>query len=333
MNIVTHGLGSLALARGFFPQRGWGVAAGMIVAGTLADADGLSELFGPSAFVRWHRTYTHSLIGTLCVVAIGALVAVLLRAKKRSTPVWIVAAMFAAAVGHLLLDLGQSEGVTLLWPFSDTRFAADLFPATDVWILALLIVGLLIPELFRLVSSEIGVKDKNPHGRNGAILALAAIVIYSGARYLLHASALTEIDAHAYKGESPRRTGAFADSLSIFTWHGVVETQSMICTMDVGRGPGAQFDPESATCPHKPEPSPALELAQKTDAVREFLRVARFPRASVDKTQDGYEVDVRSMRDVTQVESRPRIEAHVFLSTLPNVVADELVWAKDAGRR
>lgn len=333
MNIVTHGLASFALARGFFPRRGWALGVGMIVAGTSADGDAISVFFGPAAYLQWHRTYSHSLVGTLCVAAIGLLIAVWLGAKKNSTFAWIVFAVAIAAVAHLLMDLWQSDGVTLLWPIRETRFAADFVPRTDPWILGLLILGVAMPEIFRLVNSEIGAKDKTPPGRNGAIVALALILIYVGARDALHASAVADIDAHAYRGESPRVVGAFADSLSIFTWHGVAETQSMMCLLDLAVGPGARFDADAANCQHKPEPSPALELAQKTAAAREFLRVERFPKATVEKTQDGYEVRIRSMRDVAEMESERRVEVTVFLNAVPRVLADELKWAKSLRER
>ena len=205
--------------RGNFPRRGRGVTLGMVLAGTLADADGISAWFGPRAFLIWHRTYTHSLLGTLIVVAIATFVALQMNRKSADPATephrdWklvgeIAFAMAVAAIAHLLMDLCQSDGVTLLWPFSGRRFAGDLLPGIDAWILALLISEILVPELFRLVSSEIGARSKTPRGRNGARIALALLLVYVSGRALLHTSAAAELDAHAYKGESPRLVGAF----------------------------------------------------------------------------------------------------------------------------
>jgi membrane-bound metal-dependent hydrolase YbcI (DUF457 family) len=331
------------LARGFFSRRGRDVTVGMILAGTLADVDGISAWFGPRAYLIWHRTYTHSLVGTLLVVIIGTFVALRLDGKKtddkaESSRDWnstggIVFATAVAAIAHLLMELCQSEGVTLLWPLTSRRFAADLLPGIDPWILALLILGMLVPELFRLVSTEIGEKSKIPRGRNGARVAAALLIIYVGARYLLHTSAMAELDAHAYKTESPRKVGAFADALSIFNWHGVVETQSMMCTVEAVVGPGRPFDPESAYCQHKPEESTALELAQKTEAAQEFLRVARFPKATVEKNQDGYEILIRGVQNEGESELRQRVAARILLNDMPRVIEDELIWGKEHERR
>jgi hypothetical protein len=62
VDIVTHGLASLAVARGLFPRAGKLVMAGAVVAGTIADVDWLSKYFGPSAFLTWHGTYLHSIV-------------------------------------------------------------------------------------------------------------------------------------------------------------------------------------------------------------------------------------------------------------------------------
>lgn len=333
MNIVAHGLTSLAIARGCFPRRGWSIAVGMLVAGTIADVDAVSGFFGPSAYLRWHQTYTHSLVGTLCVLAIGMAVAISAGARKGSTLPWIALAMLVAAVGHVMMDLWQSDGVTVLWPIRGTRFAADFVPGTDPWILTLLVLGLGIPEIFRLVNSEIGAKDKAPRGRNGSLIALTLILAYVGVRDLFHANAMAALDAHAYKGESPRIIGAFADTLSIFTWHGIAETQSMVCLVDVRVDPSAQFDADAASCQHKPEPSAALELARKTDSAQEFLRVERFPKATVEKTPDGYEVGIRSMRDLAESEIERRAEVKVYLNSVPVVLEEELKWVSSLRER
>ncbi len=333
MSIIAHGLASLAIARGFFPRRGYGIAVGIVVAGTIADVDAASGFLGPSAYLKWHQTYTHSLVGTLCVVAIGMLVAISIAARKSAPLPWILLAMVAAASVHLVMDLWQSDGITVLWPIRGTRFAADFVPGTDPWILTMLILGLGIPEIFRLVNSEIGAKDKTPRGRNGALIALALILLYVGIRDLFHANALAALDAHAYKGESPRMIGAFADTLSIFSWHGIAETQSMVCLVEVRVDPTAQLDADAASCQHKPEPSAALELARKTDAAQEFLRVERFPKATVEKTPDGYEVGIRSMRDFAEREIERRAEVKVYLNSVPVVLEEELKWVSSLRER
>lgn len=301
----------------------------MLVAGTIADLDLLSAFFGPATYFAARRTYTHSLLGTVVVILLIAFFSFFLN-RKRSLPVWtLFLPLAAAATFHVVLDVFQSEGVALLWPFRPARFAMDWLPTIDPWILAILVAGILLPELIRLVTSEIGAKDKAPRGRNGAIVALCFVLIYSGARALLHTGSLAALEAHSYQGESARNVGSFPYALSIFTWRGVVETRSLLCTADVPAGPGRHFDPEASECLHKPEPSPALDAAQRTHTAKAYLRTAPFPRALVAKSADGYEVVIRSMRDLAENESHHRIAARILLDANLTVSDQELIWASD----
>lgn len=333
MGIVTHALLSLALARGFFARRGWPVLAGMLVAGTLADVDLISEWFGPAAYLAGRRTFTHSLLGTIVIIAIAAWIAHAFDGKRRETWKGILAATSCTAIAHLLFDFCQSGGIALLWPFHGTRYALDWLPQVDPWILLLLLGGVVVPEFFLLVSLEIGAKDKRPRGRNGALVALVLIGIYVGARGVLHFNSVALLEPRAYRGESPRREEAYAESFSLLTWHGVVETQSYLCLIDVPATSGDSFDPESATCLHKPEESPVLTAVQQSAVGRKFLSAARMPRAAVDKTEGGYEVIIRDLRDVAEKETRHRVVARIWLDSGSHIVSEQLGWAGEAHLR
>lgn len=329
MDIATHALTSLALARGFFPRRSWSTTLGIIFAGTIADIDYLSVVAGPAAYFASRRTFTHSILGTVGVIAVSVFLTRYLAKQQAQPALALLPPLAVAAVLHVAFDLLQSEGVALFWPVLHKRYAADALPSIDLWILAMLLAGILIPELFRLVTSEIGVKDKTPRGRIGAVVALCLIGVYLGARVLLHSGSVALLDPHSYRGESARRVAAFPDALSIFTWHGVVETQSFLCQVAVPAGLGRNFDPESADCLHKPESSPELTAAQQTDVVREYVQVMPFPRAMVAHTSDGYEVVIRSMRDVAESETRHRLAARVVLDSKFGISSEELVWVND----
>jgi membrane-bound metal-dependent hydrolase YbcI (DUF457 family) len=330
VDITTHALASFALARGFFPRRGWPTVLGIIFAGVVADVDLIFALLGPAAYFAARRTFTHSIPGTIVVIVVAVLFTRYI-AKKQLLQVF--AALFfplgLAAAVHVALDVLQSEGVALLWPFSAKRCAADWLPSIDLWILALLLAGILVPELLRLVSSEIGAKDKQPRGRNGAIVALAFTVAYIGVRALFHSGSIASLDPHSYRSESARRVAAYPDALSVFNWHGVVETQSFLCQVAVPAGLGKTFDPESADCLHKPETSPELDAAQKTDVARAYVRAMPFPRAIVARTQDGYEVVIRSMRDLALQETRHRLAVRILLDPRFGISSEQLVWVND----
>jgi len=309
----------------------------VVLAGTLADTDLLAELFGPGVYLSGRFTYTHSILGTIVVIAISFGVSLVLRAMsgppRKAGPTreegiaTLLVAVALPAVVHVLMDLGTASGVEVLWPFRGTRISWDWLPRFDPWILALLLAGILLPELFGLVGSEIGAKSKTPRGRNGAIAALALIVIYVGARATLHGNAAAQLDARTYRGELPRRVAAFADPLSVVTWHGVVETPAQICTVSVPVVDTSRFDSESAVCVHKPEESPVLAAAEQTQAAKSFLLAARSPKASVGATEAGTEVVVRDFRDVAVEDTRYAVAARVSLDRVGKVTREEIVWA------
>jgi membrane-bound metal-dependent hydrolase YbcI (DUF457 family) len=325
---ITHGLASYVLKRAAFPRLARPVTIAMIVAGTIADLDGQSAHFGPSAFLTFYRTYCHSL---LAAVLFSLLVTVpfLLRkapsAKKQISRPVIFAAALSASVLHLLMDLSQSAGVELFWPFSTRRFALDWVAHLDLWVLGILLAGILLPTLSGLVTDEIGAKSKGPKGRVGATFALATIFLYFGARGVLHSSAVAVVQSRTYRGESPHRVAAFAESGSPFRWHGIVETESALHELEIQVGPAANFDPDSAQVSYKPEPLPALEAARNTAVGRQFLQAARFPKASVEKTPDGFHIILRDFPS-REIRSGLRVQATVDSDLSGKVLAQELTW-------
>ncbi len=214
----------------------------MLIAGTIADIDSLSKFAGPSAFLTFHRTYAHSLLAALFFSLLVTLPVLLHRrepTEKQTSPLPIFLAALAASVLHLLMDLCQSTGVELFSPFSARRFALDWLPHLDLWILGILLAGILFPALSRLVTEEIGAKSKGPRGKVGASLALSTVMLYLVLRFVLHGNALATLESHTYRGESPRKAAAFAESGSLFRWHGIVETESALHDVQVEVGPAA----------------------------------------------------------------------------------------------
>lgn len=333
MDPLTHGLASYAVKRGFFPRLPR-VATGLILlAGTFADLDWLSYNSGPPAFLRWHRTYLYSVVATAIVsLLLGALAFLLARKRTTAGILPFLAAPLFAGLLHPALDICQAEGVMLLWPFRSTRFALDWLPNFDPWILAILLLAILAPELFRLVSREIGAKTRVPHGRNGALAGLAVLLMYAGVREAAHANAAAILRAATYAGETPKRVAAFPDSASLFTWHGVVETPSALHTLDVSLLPGAFFNPDSALAMHKPENSPLLEAAQNTAAAQQFLAIARFPKATVEGESNGYSMEIRDLRYAALRQTTGAMEVNVNLDRAGKVTFAGLDWEKTRTR-
>jgi membrane-bound metal-dependent hydrolase YbcI (DUF457 family) len=326
---ITHGLASYALKRAAFPRVARPVTLAILLAGTIADLDSASGYFGPSAFLNWHRTYCHSFFAAFLIALLITFAFLLCnrRSPEKQTPLLSVfKPAVVAAVLHLLMDTCQSAGVGLLWPFSTRRFALDWVAHLDLWILAILLGGVLLPMLSGLITEEIGARSKGPRGRIGASLALAAMILYFAARLALHANALAMLESRNYRGEQPRRVAAFPESGSPFRWLGIVETERAIHNVEVEVGPGASFDAESAITSYKPESSPALEAVRNTAVAQRFLKVARFPRASVEKTPEGFHVILCDFPCTRDASCGKHVEALIDTDASGKILSQGLAW-------
>lgn len=358
MDIVTHGLASFAIARGFFPRWGKVAAFSAVLAGTVADLDWLSVYGGPATFLGGYRTSFHSIVAAVFfpIVLVGIVLGVLatrwggmvvplgnagkdetIQVEPAARRIFLLRRFFAyaltapvcAALLHIAMDACQSNGVMLFWPFSSRRLAADWLPGIDPWILTILIACIAVPELLHLVGSEIGAKAKRPRGQVGAIIGLVFVLGYTGVRAVLHSNVLAALQSRTFHGETPRRTSAFPETLSLLTWHGVVETESALDEIDLNAASPGDFDPDASLRFFKPELSPALSAARGTVAARRFLAAARYPRASVEKTEAGFAVILRDFRYAASGETTHEVAAYIELDSNSGVTSAGLVWARD----
>lgn len=328
MDVLTHGLASYSLARAAFPLFRSRTQLAMVAAGTIADVDYFSYYLGPASYLHFHRTYAHSLPAALLVAALctGTVAFSFRRTADRPRLTSVFLATLAAALLHLGLDLCQAQPVEILWPVSSQRVPFDLLAAFDLWILLLLLAGVLFPQLAALVTQEIGARSRSPRGRLGALVALSTILLYVAARSALHAEARQLLDSRAYRGEIPRHFAALPDSTSPFLWHGVVETASALHALDLTVGPVTHFDPEAASTLYKPEPSAPLEAALGTTSARLLLSAARFPKASLEKFESGFHIELRDFARSSDAELGPCPVALIDTDPVSRLLSERLAW-------
>ena len=158
----------------------------LLFSGVAADLDYLSYFGGPATFLRFHRTFLHSLIGSTLIAFATAAAFFFLNKMSKSKDLAgtqnavrpgfaLGVALLVCVIGagsHILLDLVSGIGVQLFWPFRAGWIGRELMTGLDPWILALLATALLLPELLKLVSEEIGEQKKIIRGRGAAIVAL-----------------------------------------------------------------------------------------------------------------------------------------------------------------
>ncbi len=202
----------------------------IVVAGVIANVDYFATMATPVVYLEWHRTYGHSILVSLIVDTLLAAMYLFWVCKAQSaeepqstgvSSVRIFGAVMFAGLLHLAFDACQSAGTMILWPFSSRRIAADWLPRVDPWIIAILLVAILLPELSRLVTDEIGAKSKKPRGRIGAIVGLVAVFLYVGVRADLHANAIAAMQSRTYfrRFASPRRGVSGIRVADHLAWH------------------------------------------------------------------------------------------------------------------
>jgi inner membrane protein len=327
MEPVTHALASIALGRAGLNRVSRMATPMLLVSGLAADVDWATHLAGASAFLHGHRTATHSLAGTVVLIAAVASGFWIAGRKFPKLAVNIFPALLICTIGagaHLLLDLLNAYGVKLMWPFSAKWYAWDIADSVDAWIIFFLLAGLLLPELFRLVLEEIGSKPRKQGRQRGAIVGLSLVVLFIAGRAVAHGRAIALLDSREYRGQAPLAVAAFPRPATPLTWSGVVETDNALVNVNVPLGPGSVFDPDQADVHFKPEESFALKNAVKSATAVEFLSYARFPLAAVEPKGDGFEVRLRDMRFASELPGRRGIVAVIHLNAQSLVIDERL---------
>jgi len=255
----------------FTPRAAWI----LLLSANAPDIDVVSAFGGALNYLHYHRHLTHSLVA---LPVLPLLCVALVRVVSRKPVNWIGAysIAFIGVASHLLLDLTNVYGVRLLLPFSADWFELDTTGVIDFWIWGALLVALFAPMLSRLVNSEIGAAGTARGGarRGFAIFALGFLLLYDGGRYVAHARAVETLDSRIYSGAAPRRVAAFPTQNPLH-WNGLAQTFDGFSFEEVNLL--SEFDPTTGHMFYKPEPSPAIEAAQRDPVFQQYLKFAQFP--------------------------------------------------------
>lgn len=336
MEPVTHVLTGACLARAGFNRRAAYATLAMAVAAEFPDIDSLWAFRGPVEAFQHHRGITHTFLGVPFEAAIIVLLvygvhrwrAARYANRVRPAPVgdhvrverpltaapvrWGLLYSFTivALLSHLLLDYTNNYGLRPFYPFNPHWYAASIVFIFDPWIFALLLVGLLAPLLFRLVSSEVGARRQPFAGTGWPRAVLFLIVVLWSVRWIEHDRAMQLAMAQNLAAPPSESAGASdaapqpnvpvtpiylaaahalasPDMLSLFKWYTVTDF-----------GPLYQLervDSHSLTIEategtyNKPDQSAAVIAAEKSRLGRAYLDWSPMPILIVDSSRAAVE--------------------------------------------
>lgn len=141
MDVVSHGLAGLVVARATterLPRTG-AVAA---LAGALSpDLDSLAKLRDPGASITVHRVVTHSFLGGIpLALAVAGLIWLMAGGRF-----WRLTGLaYAGLLSHVVLDAFTPFGTAFLWPFNRRRWSVGSLHVIDPAVGLILVAGLLL---------------------------------------------------------------------------------------------------------------------------------------------------------------------------------------------
>ena len=98
----------------------------------IADFDILQSIKNPAKKMKYHRSGSHSLF-VFPIIVLFACLAIAFFGKYNFFMLYLTG--FLAYLSHIGLDLLNSYGTKIFWPFSRKRYAMDILPIWDRWIL------------------------------------------------------------------------------------------------------------------------------------------------------------------------------------------------------
>ena len=330
MDNLTHSLVGLALSRAGLNRLTTQSTAILLLAANAPDIDVVSAAGGSVAYLHYHRHFTHALL----MAPVMALLPVLLVRLVSRKPIeaWHMAYLVSllGVASHLALDWTNIYGVRLLLPFSARWLRLDLTSVVDPWIWTALLLAVIAPALSRLVAGEIGA-PAHP-GRTPALLALAFVLLYNGARSVIHQRALAILDSRIYLGAAPLAIAAFPDTFNPLAWRGLVEGSRFYALFDLNVR--KQFDPTTGPFFYRAEESPALRRAAETEPFKVFGAFAQYPIWTVTPISDppnGSRVQLTDMRFGSP--RRGGFTATAILDSQQRVVSSRFSFTAQASAR
>ncbi len=208
MDPLTHalvGVGVAALTGDKFAL-GNPVHLGAVLGALAPDMDIVFRLFGDVPYLTHHRGSSHSIPGVL--VMSGVIAAGLWLLLGGINPGLIFLWTFLGALSHITLDILNSYGAKVLWPFSRKSYTLNLLVLADPVIIALFAGVILWPGMPGLIAEA----------------AFWLALVYLGSRFYLRQRVYRMLERR-FAGESILRIIVMPAMVSLWNWSFLIETR------------------------------------------------------------------------------------------------------------
>ena len=234
-----------------------------VMLGALApDVDALLMPFGWDIYLRVHEIGTHSLLGSLGIAALTALV-VRLSVRGSSYRPLIVAA-WAGGLSHLALDILSGAQVRLGSPLVDGRTSVPLVAMAEPVLIAIFLIG-------SIVLLRVGTRPPRRQ-RLAAIVVLAVTFLFLALKTVLLTRAMSSLGG---RSEQVLKRVVEARWASLTEWYVYDRTTDALQQRRVRAGGEPVI---VLSWPIGSEP-PLVTRSRSLSTVRNFLRVHELPFA------------------------------------------------------
>jgi len=317
MDPVTHFMTGAVLARTGFNRKAAYATLAMTLAAEAPDLDVLWGFKGPVAAFEHHRGWTHTLVGVPieAAVVIGVVWAghrLLGKHRRKPSPApirWKLLYFFSliALLSHLLLDWTNNYGLRPFFPFNPRWYAGSFVSIFEPVMFLLLLMALVAPSLFGLVSSEVGARKQAFRGRGWAIAALAGIVALWGWRAWERQKALALASAADYGDAQVVRVWADPYAVNPFRWQTIAETPTTFHVAMVNTRSGEVDSNAQADVFYKPPTTLATLVAKRSWLGQAYLDWSKQFTLVTDTGVNPDGLTVVTFRDLRFVHAAPPI--------------------------
>ncbi len=216
MDPLAHTLAGVTLAQAGIKERiGKGCILALVLASNIVDVDIFGTLFFSQPTWAYRRMWTHSVFLAPCLAVVAAFVFSRIYQQVRFFS-WLF--VFLLGVGlHVLMDLLNSYGVVLFFPFSRQRFELSWVFIIDLYLWGILLVALLLPWLLRRFGKHISIRAAARIG----LFGLFAYMALCGALQLRSRAILAE----KAKGREVAFQYVFPEPFGPWRFRGVLREQ------------------------------------------------------------------------------------------------------------